>query len=237
MIERQFVANKIKIFQIEEYIAKTLKGVGQSHIKMQRTPLGEKIIIFASRPGLVVGRKGSNIKALTKQLKKRFHMENPQIEISEVTAINENARIIAEKISTSLERYGSNRFKGIMHKSMEDALRSGVLGIEIILSGKVPSSRARSWRVYGGYLKKCGDIAISQVQLSYSTANLKTGSIGIKVRLMTKDVILPDDIKVLEDLPDVEDEKKAEEKVEEVKKEETKEEKPKEEKEAESFLD
>ena len=216
MIERQFVAQKIKVFQIEEYISKTLKGVGHSHIKMQRTPLGEKIIIFASRPGLIVGRKGANIKTLTKQLKKRFNLENPQIEISEVTDINANAKIVAERISSSLERFGSNRFKGIMHKTMDDCLRSGILGIEIILSGKIPSSRARSWRVYGGYLKKCGDIAISQVQLAYSTANLKTGSIGIKVRLMTKDVILPDDIKVLEKEIPKEIDEKAEEMVEEI---------------------
>ena len=161
--------------------------------------MGEKIIIFASRPGLIVGRKGSNIKVLTKQLKKKFSLENPQIEISEVTDINTNAKIVAEKISSSLERYGSNRFKGIMHKTMEESLRSGVLGIEIILSGKIPSARARSWRVYGGYLKKCGDISISQVKLAYATAHLKTGAIGIKVRIMTRDVVLPDDIKVLQE--------------------------------------
>ena len=72
MIERKFVAQKIKEFQIEEFVTQSLDNVGHSHTKMIKTPLGEKIIIFASRPGLVVGRKGQNIKQLTRSLKKRF---------------------------------------------------------------------------------------------------------------------------------------------------------------------
>ncbi|MBI4147792.1 KH domain-containing protein, partial [Candidatus Woesearchaeota archaeon] len=65
MIERKFVAENLKEYQIQEFISASLKNVGHSHTKLQRTPLGEKIIIFASRPGLVVGRKGENIKKLT----------------------------------------------------------------------------------------------------------------------------------------------------------------------------
>jgi len=68
MIERKFVAQRIKEFEIQEYIAENLKKVGHSHTKMQKTPLGEKIVIYASRPGLIVGRKGQNIKQLTKTL-------------------------------------------------------------------------------------------------------------------------------------------------------------------------
>ena len=60
MIERKFIAQKMKEFQIQEFVSTNLKNVGHSHTKMQRTPLGEKIIIYASRPGLIVGRKGEN---------------------------------------------------------------------------------------------------------------------------------------------------------------------------------
>ena len=70
MIERQFVKQKKKEFQIEEFVANNLSNVGHSGTKMQRTPLGEKIIVSASRPGLVVGREGQNIKRLTSSLKK-----------------------------------------------------------------------------------------------------------------------------------------------------------------------
>ena len=78
MIERKFISERLKEQQIQEFISSSIKGAGHSHTKVQRTPLGEKIIITASRPGLVVGRKGQNINQLTKTLKKKFSLENPQ---------------------------------------------------------------------------------------------------------------------------------------------------------------
>ena len=197
MIERKFVAQKVKEFQIEEYITQSLKNVGHSHTKMVKTPLGEKIIIFTSRPGLIVGRKGQNIKQLTKTLKKRFELENPQIEISEVENPSLDAQIVAEKIVDALEKFGSEKFKAIGHKIMTEVMRSGALGIEIIVSGKVPSARAKSWRFYNGYLKKCGDIALS-VRKADVQAQLKTGIIGVKVSIMPPDIKLPDDIQLVE---------------------------------------
>jgi len=236
MIERKFIAQKIKEFQIEEYITQSLENVGHSHTKMMKTPLGEKITIFASRPGLVVGRKGQNIKQLTKTLKKRFNLENPQIEISEVGFPNLDANIVAEKIVDALEKFGSEKFKAIGHKIMSDVMRAGALGIEIVVSGKVPSARARSWRFYSGYLKKCGDVALS-VRKTHAQAHLKTGIIGIKVSIMPPDIKLPDDIHFIkedakEGKVDIkEDKAKAEAPGESPKeenpKEETKEEKPK----------
>lgn len=199
MIERQFVTQKMKEFQIQEFISSNLKRVGHSFTRLQRTPLGEKIIIYASRPGLIVGRKGENIKKLTKTLKKRFNLENPQIEISEVEDINLDAQIVAERIANSLERFGTSKFKGIGHKTMEDVMNAGAMGIEIVISGKIPSSRAKSWRFYQGYLKKCGDIVVTDIKTAYASAQLKTGTVGIKVSIMPPGVKLPDRIRLLEE--------------------------------------
>lgn len=198
MIERKFVAQNIKEFQIQEYITNSLKNVGHSHTKMQRTPLGEKIVIYASRPGLIVGRKGQSIKKLTVDLKKVFGLENPQIEISEVENINLDAQIVAERIANSLERFGSARFKGIGHKVMSDVMNAGAKGVEILISGKIPSARAKNWRFYQGYLKKSGDVAVTGVDVAYANAQLKTGTIGIKVSIMPPHLNLPDDIQILE---------------------------------------
>jgi small subunit ribosomal protein S3 len=198
LIERKFVAQKFKEFQIQEYITQSLQNVGHSHTKMVKTPLGEKIIIFTSRPGLIVGKKGQNIKQLTKTLKKRFDLENPQVEISEVENPNLDAHIVAEKIVDALEKFGSQKFKAISHKIMADVMRAGALGIEITISGKVPSARAKSWRFYTGYLKKCGDVAIMGVAKADAQAQLKTGIIGVKIRIMPPDINLPDDIKINE---------------------------------------
>ncbi len=197
MIERKFVSQNMKNFQIQEYIFQSVPKSGISHTRLQLTPLGEKIIIYSERPGLVVGKSGSNIKRLTIALKKKFGLENPQIELSELTNPSIDAQIIADKMATSLERYGSKNFKGTMHKAVMEVMRAGATGLEIVLSGKVPSSRAKSWRVLAGYMKKCGDIAQTQVKKAHASAQLKTGTIGIKVHIMPSDTVLPDRYKVL----------------------------------------
>jgi len=199
MIEREFVEQKKKEFQIQEFVSETLKNAGHSHTKLQRTPLGEKVVIYSSRPGLIVGKKGQTISKLTEVLKKKFGLENPQVEIAEVNNPNLDARIVGERIASDLERFGANRFKGIMHKAVEEVLASGALGVEIRLSGKLPSSRAKSWRVAGGYLRKCGDAAMTHVDTTILAAQLKPGIIGIQVRIMPPGIIMPDEIKMKEE--------------------------------------
>ncbi len=197
MIEREFIKQKTKEYYIKNYIKSRLSKAGLSEIKLKKIPLGEKIIIRTSKPSLIVGSKGSNIRDLTKELKREFHLENPQIEINEVKNLFLDATAVAEHITNSLERFGSARFKGVGHKVMENVINSGARGVEIIISGKIPSARAKSWRFYQGYLKKCGDLALNGVQKAQAVALLKTGIVGIKVSIMPPDLILPDSIEVL----------------------------------------
>ena len=199
MMERDFIAQKTKEFQIKKYLENKLSNVGLSKIKLKKIPLGEKIVIFTSRPSLVVGSKGANIKDLTKYLKKEFKLENPQIEINEIKDIFLDANVVAERIAFSLERFGSARFKGVGHKTIENVMKAGALGIEIIISGKIPGARAKNWRFYQGYLKKCGDISVSGVRKAKKIAALKSGVIGIKVSIMPPDIKLPDRIHILEE--------------------------------------
>ena len=164
MIEREFIKNKLRAFMINEHIKSNTTGSGFSHSVIQRTPLGEKIVIFASRPRLVVGSGGQNIKKLTINLKEKFKLENPQIELGDVDDENLNPEMILHIIINTLERFGSSRFKAVGYKAMFNVMNSGALGVEIIISGKIPSSRAKNWRFYQGYLKKCGDIALNGVK-------------------------------------------------------------------------
>lgn len=230
MIERDFISRNKLEYQIQEFVKLSLKDVGLSHVKIQRTPLGEKIILFASRPGLIIGGGGTNIKKLTKQLKKKFNLENPQIEISEIVDVNLVAAVVAERIARALEKFGTMRFKGIGHKAMADVINSGARGVEILISGKIPSARARTWRFYQGYLKKCGNPALELVDTAYAIARLKSGIVGIKVSIMPPNVKLPDDIQIKQETEEtgniksetMEEESKIEEKKEKKTKEKTK---------------
>ncbi|MBT3405706.1 30S ribosomal protein S3 [Candidatus Woesearchaeota archaeon] len=196
MIERKFVDQNKKEYLIQRYIKEQMRNVGHSATKLQKTPMGDKIVITVSRPGLIVGSHGQNIKRLTIELKREFGLENPQIEITEVPNVNLDAQVVAERIASSMERFGSQRFKGIMHKSVSDVMAAGAKGIEVLISGKVPSARSRTWRVYSGYLKKCGDTALVGVYRGHTTARLKSGVVGVKVSIMPPTTKMPDDIKV-----------------------------------------
>ncbi|MBW2995565.1 30S ribosomal protein S3 [Candidatus Woesearchaeota archaeon] len=197
MIEREIVKEKLKEFQIQEYIHSQMSGADFSHAIIKKTPLGDKIIIYAAKPGMVVGRKGENIRNLTQNLKNKFKLENPQVEIAEIDNIYIDANVIAERIVSSLERFGSMRFKQIGHKMLDAVIRAGALGIEIKLSGKIPSARARSWRFYQGYLKKSGEAAEVGVKKAITSANLKSGVVGVVVKIMPPDIKLPDHIELL----------------------------------------
>jgi small subunit ribosomal protein S3 len=197
MIERNFIAQKTKEYYIRMYIENKLRGAEISKISLKKIPLGEKIVIVTSRPSVIVGSRGSNIRELTRYLKSHFKLENPQIEIIEVKNMFLDANIVARRIAGSLERFGSSRFKGVGHKTMANVLSAGAIGVEIKISGKIPGSRAKSWRFYQGYLKKCGDISVSGVRTAYATALLKSGVIGIQVRIMPGDLVLPDFVEIL----------------------------------------
>lgn len=223
MIERQFVKQKLKEHLIQEYIASKLSKTGYSHTEVKRTPLGEKVVIYTTRPGLVVGKKGETIQKLTLILKKKFKMENPQIEIGEVVNPYLDVNYVCDKIVSTLERFGSKGFKSAGYKTLQIMIDAGAMGAEIVISGKVPSARARSWRFSAGYLKKSGDTAITKVNRAEGSANLKSGVVGVKVSLMLPETELPDRIKIKKvDNEQIKekDQKIIEEKVEESKEEE-----------------
>ena len=195
MEEYKFVQLKKDEYGVKEFIKKELGKGKMSGIKIEYTPVGEKITIVTNKPGFVIGRKGEKITDLTKILKKKFNLENPHIEIQEITNPEFDAQYIADEIASSLERFGSQRFKVIAYKMLERIVKAGALGVEFRLSGKLPSERAKSWRFAYGYLKKAGDTA-KIVNRAESRADTIAGTIGIKVSILAPDAKIHDQINV-----------------------------------------
>src|SRR3989344_2122803 len=199
MIEKQVLSKKIKEYLLQEHIAKELPSGSYSKLELKKTPLGEKIIIYTSRPGLVVGAKGVNINRLNKALKSNFDMENPEIEIAEIENPNLDPASVAERIVSSFERFGPKRFKSVGYRTLQEIIDAGAIGAEIVISGRgVPSSRAKKWRFIAGHLKKSGNVSENLVKRGISVAHLKSGSVGVKVSILTPDIKLPDDIKFID---------------------------------------
>ena len=102
MIERVFVKESVKKVLIDEYFKKELSRAGYSHCDIRKTPIGTKIIIYAEKPGFVIGRRGSRIRELTETLAKEFGVEKPQIDVKSVENSDLDAQVVAQKVAQSL---------------------------------------------------------------------------------------------------------------------------------------
>ena len=199
MEEKKFVNVRKDEFNIKQFVKKTFGKGKISNVKIEYTPVGEKIVIATHKPGLIIGKKGEKIEELTEILKKRFKMENPHIDIAEIRKIEFDAQLIADEIALSLERFGSMRYKAISYKVLSRIKNAGALGVEIRVSGKLPSDRARSWRFAYGYLKKTGD-ASNIVDRAESVAETMQGVIGVKVAILSPGKKIHDQINIDDDL-------------------------------------
>ena len=193
MEAKKFVVFKKEEFGVKEYIKQELGKGRISNVSIEYTPIGEKIMIATSKPGLVIGRRGEKIDALTRVLKKRFKLDNPHIEIVEIREPKLEAQLVADEIALLLERRGALKFKVIAYRMLQDIIRVGALGVEIVLSGKLPSDRARSWRFSQGYLKKTGEPS-KVVNRAQSQAMTMGGVVGISVSILQPDAHIHDRI-------------------------------------------
>jgi small subunit ribosomal protein S3 len=219
MEEKNIVKFKKEEFSIKERIKEAIGKGKASRVKIEYTPVGEKIIISTHKPGLVIGRKGEKINELTDILKNKFKLENPHIEIDEIAHPEFDAQIVADEIALSLERFGPLKFKVVAYRMLQRIIGAGALGVEIRLGGKLPGSRAKSWRFSQGYLKKTGDSA-KVVDRAQSRAQTKPGVVGIKVGILSPDKELKDRINITDELVKtlIENSKEPEEVKKEIKK-------------------
>nr|AJS12176.1 30S ribosomal protein S3 [uncultured archaeon] len=195
MEEKKFVKFKKEELGVKEYVKRSLGKGRISDVTIEYTPVGEKIIVSTSKPGLVIGRRGEKIDELTRVIKRRFHFDNPHVEIREIMEPLFDAKLVADEIALSLEKLGSLKFKVIAYKMLQQIIGRGALGAEIVLSGKLPSERARSWRFAQGYLKKTGHPA-KVVDRAISQARTLPGVVGIKVSILPPDAHIHDKITV-----------------------------------------
>ena len=149
----------------------------------------------AGRVGLAIGGRGKTIRSITNTLREQFKLDNPQIEVSQVENPDLDARVMAYRLASSLER--GRHFRRSAHGIMRRILSAGAKGVEVIISGKITSQRARVETFRAGFVAKCGAPATDFVDEGKATAIIRRGKIGVKVRIMRPDAILPDDIEII----------------------------------------
>jgi len=190
-----YILKKVQRNAIDEYLAKTLHNAEYGGCEIRRTPLGDRVILRVGRVGLAIGARGKNIRKITDTLKEVYGLDNPQVEVTEVENPELDARIMAYRLASSLER--GRHFRRSAHGIIRRILASGAKGVEVKISGKITSQRARVETFRAGFVAKCGDPAFKFVDVGKAQALIRRGLIGIQVRIMKPDAVLPDDIEII----------------------------------------
>jgi len=193
---KHFIEDSIKKTKVDEFLWKEFERAGYGGVEITKTPLGTNIVIYAMRPGMIIGRGGTTIKNLARILEEKFSLLNPQISVAEIEVPELNARVMASRIASALRRNIHFRRAGFW--ALSRIMEAGAMGAEIVISGKLRTERARSEKFRDGYLPKSGDPAMKYVQTAVTHVQLKPGVFGIKVSIMPPNVKLPDEIEFIE---------------------------------------
>ena len=166
---------------------KRFAGAGVSHIDVERAANRLKLIIYTSRPGIIIGRKGADIDKLREEVARRTGRE-VLISIQEVTKPELNAQLQAEKIAAQLEKRIA--FRRAMRKTIEESQRFGAQGIKVKISGRLNGAEiARSeWSLQG---RLPLHTLRADVDYGFAEAHTTFGVIGIKVWIYRGEILDP----------------------------------------------
>jgi small subunit ribosomal protein S3 len=170
---------------IRKFLKQKLYHAGVSRVVIERTGDKIKIKLYTARPGIVIGKKGSEIEGLKKELEQKFK-HTCFIDIQEVRRPEADAQLVAESIATQLERRIA--FRRAMKKSINSALRFGVQGIKISCSGRLGGAEMSRTEWF-----KEGRVPLHTLRadIDYGTAEAKTtyGIIGVKVWIFKGEIL------------------------------------------------
>lgn len=181
MKERIFIKKAKERIQLEEVLKKEFAGIKCGAIEIAYTPLGVRVIVHTTSPGLVIGHGGDKIREVSEKLRV-LGVESPQIDVQKVSNPDIDPVIVSQSIAAALEK-GMN-IKKIGNYYLDRVMRAGAIGCEIIIKGKLSGEKARSERFVAGYLKKCGEPAQRDVVRGFAIALPKLGKIGITTCIM-----------------------------------------------------
>src|SRR2546426_1694894 len=192
--DKRIVIENVRRLLLQEYLMSETRRAGFGGLDIQRTPMGTRVTLIAERPGLVIGRKGSSIKALTDAVARDFNFDNPQIEVQEVENPSLNAQIMAEKLSNALERGWHFRRAG--HSTLRRVMEGGAKGCLIVIAGKLTGQRHRTVKFKAGHIKYCGEPRNQWMRRGFAIAKLKPGVLGVTVEIMDPLARLPDEVTI-----------------------------------------
>src|SRR2546426_9404697 len=102
--DKRIIVENVRRVLLKEYLMNETRRAGFGGLDIQRTPMGTRVTLLAERPGLVIGREGGAIKALTEAGEQKVPFDKPQIEVQGIARPAPNAQIMAQELANALPR-------------------------------------------------------------------------------------------------------------------------------------
>ena len=179
-------------YNIRKFLKKKLYHAGIARIEIERSTKLVRLIVYTSRPGIVIGKKGAEIAQLKLELEKMLSYE-VLIDIQEVRKPEINAQLVAENIALQIVRRVA--FRRAMKRCLSSAMRFGAEGIKIICSGRLGGAEMARTEQY-----KEGRVPLhtlrADIDYGFIGANTTYGIIGVKVFIFKGEILKKDHAEV-----------------------------------------
>ena len=180
--------------RLRKFVKEKLYHAGVSRIEIERSSKRVRLRIYTSRPGIVIGKKGSEISQLKKEIEKITDRE-VLIDIQEVRKPEIDAQLVAENVALQIERRVA--FRRAMKRGVSSAMRFGALGVKIICSGRLGGAEMARTEWY-----REGRVPLhtlrADIDYGFTEARTTYGVIGVKVFIVKGEILKKDEAEVAE---------------------------------------
>ena len=187
---KNVIKDNYNMMQLRDYLRVKIKDAGFSNVEVSKTPTGTRVVLHVTRPGIVIGRKGTGIKELTEKLETEYGLKNPQIAVEEITKPELSPEVMCNRMASHLER--GTAFRRATMWTIQQIMEGGAMGTEITISGKLRGDRSAFEKHSQGILPRAGHHA--DVIVSEDIAHVETpmGLIGVRIRIARKERLIPE---------------------------------------------
>ena len=187
---KNVIKDNYNMMLLNNYLKVKIKESGFSKVEVSKTPTGTRVVLYVTRPGIVIGRKGTGIRELTEKLETEFGLKNPQLSVEEIKKPELSPRVMCNRMASHLER--GTAFRRATMWTMQQIMENGAMGTQITISGKLRGDRSAFEKHSAGILPRAGhhaDVVVSEDIVHVETA---MGLIGIRIRIARKEKLIPE---------------------------------------------
>ncbi len=185
---KNVIKDNYNMMLLNDFLREKIKDAGFNGMEISKTPTGTKIILHVTRPGIVIGRKGTGIKELTEKIQADFGYKNPQISVEEVQKPELSPSVMCNRMASHIER--GTAFRRATMWTMNQIMEAGAMGVQITISGKLRGDRSAFEKHTRGILPRAGNYAKNIVTEDIVHTEIPMGLIGIKIRIAKKENII-----------------------------------------------